>query len=972
MSTPPVPHAACFGDFAVDLRTGELFENQKKIKLQVQPFRVLALLLERHGELVSREELRNKLWPDDTFVDFDDGLNTAIRKLRQVLCDSREHPRYIETLPRRGYRFVSPVKFLSTLEKDLRRRCPTPPGAQVSAIFDDVLPSPRRDVAVSGSHTVGRDLALAELHRTFESVAAGHGAVVALSGEPGIGKTTLAEAFLDVLVATGDQVYIGRGRCSERQAGSGAYLPWLEALDALGQQRVTHVAQVMKDVAPTWYAQIAPPNAGDTVETRALMINRAGSQEWMKRELYAFLDALARDRPVVLFFDDLHWADESTVDIFAYVGDRLGSQRILVVVAYRPSDVRVGRQAFLALKLEFEARGICRDLPLDFLTIGDVEQYVDLEFPGHRFPPAFPALVHGKTEGNPMFMADLLRSFQERGVIRSVERTWELSQVPTEFEHDIPASIRSLIELKITRLDEADRRLLTVASVAGAEFTSAVVARVLEIEQADVEDRVHELGRTHALVRPVREEELPDRSISMRYRFVHVLYQNALYASLGPNRRASVSLKVAEALLAVYGEQSKVLALELGCLFEAGRDFSRAADFFLAASERSRQIYADHEALALAEHAMTMIRMLPDTPDRVPRELAHVMGVALPIQRVRGLADPELDGMYARIRQLCGSLGEDPQMFGAVAGMVGFHLMRAELASALEATKQMQHLSEITGDPLMTIFTDFYVGAIYCHYGRRLDDAMRHFDRGAQLYSPAMHSKFMLISGFDAGLGCGFLGARVAWLLGRPDDASSRIDAVVAEARRLGHPHMIAFCLFFQASIRQHGRDAEGVLDVMRELLPMSDQYGYALFGARAGIINGWAKAQTGSTAQGEAAIRQSLAALDKTAARLWRPNFLALLAEAIAAQGRIDEALSVLDEAAATAERTEERCYLSEIHRLAGEWLATEGFADPSDLEDAKRRLHLAVAIAHEQGTGAFEQRAAASLARVAARRID
>src|SRR5262249_36997974 len=157
---------------------------------------------------------------------------------------------------------------------------------------------------------------------------------------------------------------------------------------------------------------------------------------------------------------------------------------------------------------------------------------------------------------------------------------------------------------KITRLDDADRRLLTVASVAGAEFTSAVVARVLEIEHAEVEDRLHELGRTHALVRTVHEEELPDRSLSTRYRFVHVLYQDAVYASLGPHRRGSVSLKVADALLAAYGEQANTLALELGSLFESGRDFSRAAEFFLAASERSRQIFASREALALAERAM--------------------------------------------------------------------------------------------------------------------------------------------------------------------------------------------------------------------------------------------------------------------------------------------------------------------------------------------------------------------------------
>jgi predicted ATPase len=843
------------------------------------------------------------------------------------------------------------------LDKEPYRR---PTAAAVDAQLDGILSaasqSPHSTAATSARHTVGREAALAELKQAFGAAAAGQGGVIALSGEPGIGKTTLAEEFLCWLASV-EQCFVARGRCSERQAGSGAYLPWLEALDALRNQRGTPVARAMRTLAPTWYAQVAPPDTGDTPETRALTVNRAGSQEWMKRELSAFLEDLSRQKPVVLFFDDLHWADDSTVDVLAYVADRLRSQRILAIATYRPSDLRRGRQVFLPLKLDLEARGICRDVHLQFLSTEDVERYLVLEFPGHRFPPTFASLVHDKTEGNPLFMADLVRSFRDRGVIRSTDGQWELSQVPAEFERDIPASIRSMIELKITQLDDTDRRLLTVASVAGAEFTSSVVARALEGDRADVEDRLHELGRMHALVTPVREEELPDRSLSVRYRFVHVLYQDALYASLGPSRRASLSVKVAEALLAAYGDQAKTLALELGCLFEAGRNFSRAAECFLQASERSRQVYADREALALAERALTMIGMLPNTPERVPRELVHLMGVAVATQNVNGYAAPELDTMFGRIRQLCDSLGENPQLFGAVAGIGAYHFMRAELAPAHEAIEQMQRLSDITGDPVMAIWSEWAHGATYSHFGRDLEDTMRHLDHGSQLYDPAMHPGLMLMTGFDAGLGCRFQGARVAWMLGRFDEAVSRIDAVVAESRRLQHPLMIGFSLFFQAWIRQHARDAPGVLDVMRELLPLVERYGYPHLGAWARVVNGWADGQTGRPAEGETAIRQSLGVLDAIGIRLMRPNFLALLAETIRTQGRHDEAMAVLDDAASTAERTEERCYLAEIQRLAGEWRP-----DVS-------RLELAIAIAKAQGARAFADRAAASLGHVSPR---
>jgi len=288
-----------------------------------------------------------------------------------------------------------------------------------------------------------------ELRHAYDAAANGQGGLVALSGEPGIGKTTLAEEFIDSLNDAGERCLVGRGRCSERQAGAGAYLPWLEALDALRNQGGMQVAKTMKAIAPTWYAQVAPPETGDSVEGRALTVNRAGSQEWMKRELHAFFEEIARQRPVVLFLDDLHWADESTVDVLAYLGARLPSQRVLTIATYRPSDLRRGQHVFLPLKLDLETRGICREIHVDFLTQDDVGRYLGLEFPGHRFPATFAALVHDKTEGNPLFMADLLRSFRDRGLIRSADGVWELARLPTAFEQEIPASIRSMIELKV-------------------------------------------------------------------------------------------------------------------------------------------------------------------------------------------------------------------------------------------------------------------------------------------------------------------------------------------------------------------------------------------------------------------------------------------------------------------------------------------------------------------------------------------
>jgi predicted ATPase len=330
---------------------------------------------------------------------------------------------------------------------------------------------------------------------------------------------------------------------------------------------------------------------------------------------------------------------------------------------------------------------------------------------------------------------------------------------------------------------------------------------------------------------------------------------------------------------------------------------------------------------------------------------------------VKGYAAPELADVFRRIRQLCDTLGETPQLFGAVAAIGAFHFMRAELGPATAAIAEMRRLAEITGDPVMSIWTDWAHGATFSHFGISLADTIAELDRGARLYDERMHAGFMLMTGFDAGMGCEFQAARVAWMLGDAEAATTRIEATVAQARRLRHPLMLGFSLFFQAWIRQHARDPEGVLAVTAELLPLVDQYGYPHVGAWARIVDGWARAMTGQAADGEVAIRGGLAVLDAIGITLMRPNYLALLAEAQAMQGHIDEALATLDAARDTAIRTEERCYLAEIHRLSGVWLSQSPGA-ASQATEIERRLREAVSVAREQGAGGFARLAEATLA--------
>jgi hypothetical protein len=390
---------------------------------------------------------------------------------------------------------------IQMLEKDLRLR---PTAAEVQVRLGE-LERKNLDVGARSAQSrlknegfiVGRQRERAELSGAFESAQSGRGLLFCVGGEAGMGKTTIVEDFLDELGSLEHPCTIARGCCSERLAGTEAYLPILEALDSL---LPGEFARSMKLLAPTWYMHLCPAAIGGNSTTEPADLKEA-SQERMKREFSALLQEMCRIRPLVLFLDDLHWADVSTIDLLAYVAGKLQSMRLLVVVTFRSSEMLLSKHPFLRVKPDLQARGVCREIPLEFLRGCDIETYLALEFPQHCFPPDFFALIHSTTEGNPLFMVHLLRYLRDRGVIAEEQGRWTLAQALPDVRQALPESIRGMIQKKIDQLSDEDRRLLVAASVQGYEFDSAVVSKVLTIDAADVEDRLELLDRIHSFVR---------------------------------------------------------------------------------------------------------------------------------------------------------------------------------------------------------------------------------------------------------------------------------------------------------------------------------------------------------------------------------------------------------------------------------------------------------------------------------------
>jgi predicted ATPase len=363
-------------------------------------------------------------------------------------------------------------------------------------------------------HIVGREVERDILQRTYDQVQQGRGALVCINGDVGLGKTALVDAFVEDLLRNGQTCHLARARCSDSFTENEPLMPWIENVSALAEEPT--VREALVKTAPTWHREIS--HSGSSAPRQ------------MKRELLDFYKEISSIHPVIIVLDDFHWADVGSIDLLAFLAPRLESLRVMVIVCYRQTEMKIKSHLFLQVRSDLLSRGACTEILLARLSRTDVEQYVALEQPNVQYAPDYAETLHAKSEGNPMFMRELLHESNGRS-----------------------ESIQHLIQSRLDRLDDTHHQLLVTASVQGREFDSAVLAAAMQMNSQDVEESLQVLDDVYGLIRRTREEELPDGKFTVRYRFAYQLYQEACYSSLAPTRKASLSASLAEAFLTYYG-----------------------------------------------------------------------------------------------------------------------------------------------------------------------------------------------------------------------------------------------------------------------------------------------------------------------------------------------------------------------------------------------------------------------------------
>jgi DNA-binding winged helix-turn-helix (wHTH) protein/tetratricopeptide (TPR) repeat protein len=564
-----------FESFSLDLANERLVCDGQVVPLTPKAFAVLRRLVEQGGQLVTKAELLRAGWAD-THVS-DGVLKGIILEIRRALDDDSSAPRFIETVPRRGYRFVAP-----------RTRAATAPAAADA-------PSP----------VVGRDGVLARLEERLARARAGQRQVVFLSGEAGIGKTTVLEAFL-ARAAVDPDLLIASGTCLEHYGTAEAYYPVLEALGRLLREPgADRIVALLESCAPTWLVQL--PWVEPRGDREALRRELLGvTKERMLREMGEALEALTAKTPLVLVLEDLHWSDYATLDLLGMLGRRQERARLLIVGSYRSVDVIVSGHPLRAVIQELGVRRQCEDIALQFLSEADVAAYLVQRFGAEAFSPDLAIAVHQRTDGNPLFMVRLADELVALGVLAEEEGRWCLRGRLDDITRAVPESLRALIDKQITRLEPEAQRVLEVAGLLGNQFTAEAIAAGLGEDPTVVEERCDSLSRQRQLVVPGALTMLPDGTPVAQYCFTHNLYPQVLGARVAAARRVRLHQRIAEWLEQACGAQPDAISTQLAWHFEEARDYPRAIRYLIVTAENTARRFAYRDAIQVLQHALAL------------------------------------------------------------------------------------------------------------------------------------------------------------------------------------------------------------------------------------------------------------------------------------------------------------------------------------------------------------------------------
>jgi class 3 adenylate cyclase/tetratricopeptide (TPR) repeat protein len=788
---------------------------------------------------------------------------------------------------------------------------------------------------------VGRDEELALLQRRWQQAKGGEGSVVLVSGEPGIGKSRLAQALLERLA--GEPHTRLRSFCSPHHQDQALYPTIAQLERAAGFRREDTVAarldkleavlaQATRDLdeaLPLLAALLSLP-----IDERHPPLDLTPQRQKQRtlRAIVAQIEGLAARQPVLMLFEDAQWSDPTSLELFDLIVDRVPLLPVLLIVTFRPefNPLWAGRPYVTALSLN---RLSPRQRAAMIAGITG----------GKALPEEIAAQIVERTDGVPLFVEELTKAVVESGMLTDVGDHYTAARPAPTLA--IPASLQASLLARLDRLAPV-REVAQIGAALGRQFSHELIAAVALMPQPQLEDALAQLVAAELIY---RRGTPPDAE----YTFKHALVQDTAYGTLLRSRRRQLHAHIATTLEERFSEMVAAQPALLAHHCEEAGLSEKAVGYWLAAGRQAWARSAAAEAAALLRRGLALIPALPDGDRRRETELDLLIALRPPLGQTEGLAAVEVGETLARARALAEAVDRPELLFPLLWGQGAFHMYRSEYQQALAIAGQMAELGEARDDlraklrgRLLRGWTSILLGEFVA--ARALQEEC------LDLTDPAQR----VISSDTYALMLGVLATALTFL-GYLDQAHSRMNEAFAASRKLGRP-FIAATVVAQAGLTAGVERSPKLQRRAEELLALATEHGFSHWSGWATAFRGRSLCALGQAQDGQALLAEGLAAIRATEAVLFTSMPLAWLAEACAALGRHDAGLNHLDEAAHLVAATGERACEAELHRVRGDLLHAA-----ADRSAAERSCRQAIALAERQGAKLLQLRAAVTLAR-------
>ncbi|MBI3798656.1 MAG: AAA family ATPase [Deltaproteobacteria bacterium] len=822
---------------------------------------------------------------------------------------------------------------------------------------------------------VGRQSERDQLQQALAQAQTGHGQIVGVMGEPGLGKSRLFYEFK--LTALSGSLALDAYSVSHGKAAP--YLPVIELLKNYFQLqpqddertrkekiagKVLILDRSLEDTLPYLFSLLGIEDQQSSLQQLDPQIRRRRTFDALKRLLLR--ESL--NQPLILTFEDLHWIDSETQGFLDILSESIASARILLLVNYRPEY----RSAGQAGRHEWGSKTYYTQLRLSPLGRGESEELLTFLLGTDANLKPLKHLVLAKTDGTPFFMEEVVQTLAEEGVLTGDRGSYHCEKSPPELH--ISPHVQGVLAARIDRLGMAEKELLHHLAVIGREFPLSLVRQVVTQPEEELYRLLSSLQRKEFLY---EQPAFPE----VEYIFKHALTQEVAYTSVLQEQRKILHERTAQALEELHSSRLDDHYSDLAHHYSRSGNAQKAVHYLHLAGQQAVQRSANAEAVSHLTTAIALLQTLPDTPARLQQELSLHLALGVSVAATKTWGAPEVETVYIRARELCQAVGETPQLVTVLLGLWAVYITRPDYQSALELGKQILAVAESKQDPTLLLDAHYALGCTLFGMGD-FAAALKHAEQGMGFYNPQQHRSLASQQVWvDPGIACLTFGAWSLWYLGYPDQALKKAQDAQAILRELSYPLSIAYAQLTLATTHAACREARAAREWAEALIALATEHEFAHWLGWGTMSLGWALGEQGQLEDGIARLKEGLAIFRATGSEVYTAHYRAVLAEVYEKAGHAEDGFRLVAEAKAVVDKTGERFVEAELYRLKGELtLKQSGVRSPASEvpntqpptprtpaeAEAEACFLRAIEIARRQQAKSLELRAGMSLARL------